>query len=43
MGMAASLIEVKAAVQGSIANLLLVLIAAVLAMAAAAPPDHPDA
>ena len=43
MSIATTLLQVKAAAQGSPQDLLLVLIAAVLAMAGAAPPDYPQA
>jgi hypothetical protein len=43
MSIATTLIQVKAAAQGSIQGLLLILVAALLAMAGATPPDQPSA
>ena len=42
MSIATMLIQVKTAVHGDTQDLLLILIASVLAMAGAAPPDHPE-
>jgi hypothetical protein len=42
MSIATTLIQVKTAVHGDTQDLLLILIASVLAMAGAAPPDHPE-